>query len=280
MAGPRHGAGVSGFVSPPAGQVNDNDPMTATFDDLVAEAAAAPVEGWDFSWLDGRATEQRPSWGYQRLLSRRLVGASAAVDLQTGGGEVLAAADRFPPAMAATEAWPPNLARATRRLHPRGVVVVATTDEPVLPFGDDAFDLVTSRHPNSVWWSEIARVLRPGGRYFAQHIGPGSAGEIAEFFLGPRPWAPDPRHPDAETAQAHAVGLEVVDVRLERLRMEFFDVGAMVYFLRKVIWIVPGFSVERYRRRLQDLHDRIQAEGRFVAHSTRVLFEAQRRQRR
>jgi hypothetical protein len=46
-----------------------------SFDDLVAEAASAPVDGWDFSWLDGRATEQRPSWGYQRMLGPRLAGA-------------------------------------------------------------------------------------------------------------------------------------------------------------------------------------------------------------
>ena len=37
-------------------------PMTRDFDALVAEADAAPVDGWDFSWLDGRATESRPSW--------------------------------------------------------------------------------------------------------------------------------------------------------------------------------------------------------------------------
>ncbi|EUA35057.1 putative methyltransferase domain protein 2 [Mycobacterium xenopi 3993] len=86
----------------------------------MAQAAAAPVEGWDFSWLDGRGTEERPSWGYQRLMSQRLARASAAVDLQTGGGEVLAGAATFPPTMAATESWPPNAALATRRLHPRG----------------------------------------------------------------------------------------------------------------------------------------------------------------
>ena len=49
-----------------------------------------PVEGWNFSWLDGRATEQRPSWGYQRLLGAKLAAAGAALDIQTGGGEVLA----------------------------------------------------------------------------------------------------------------------------------------------------------------------------------------------
>lgn len=46
--------------------------MTRSFDDLVTEAESAPVEGWDFSWLDGRATEQRPSWGYQRGLGERM----------------------------------------------------------------------------------------------------------------------------------------------------------------------------------------------------------------
>ncbi|EUA40616.1 putative methyltransferase domain protein 2 [Mycobacterium avium subsp. avium 2285 (R)] len=64
--------------------------MRRTFEDLIAEAEAAPVDGWDFSWLDGRATEERPSWGYQRLLRDRLSTVSAALDIHTGGGEVLA----------------------------------------------------------------------------------------------------------------------------------------------------------------------------------------------
>lgn len=78
--------------------------MARTFEDLVAEAASASVGGWDFSWLDGRATEERPSWGYQRQLSQRLANATAALDLETGGGEVLAGAGNFPPTMVATEA--------------------------------------------------------------------------------------------------------------------------------------------------------------------------------
>lgn len=30
-----------------------------------------------------------------------------------------------------------------------------------------------------------------------------------------------------------------MDLRMERLRVEFFDIGAGIYFLRKVIWAVP-----------------------------------------
>jgi SAM-dependent methyltransferase len=250
--------------------------MSRTFDDLVAEAVSVSVDGWDFSWLDGRATEERPSWGYQRLMSQRLATASAALDIDTGGGEVLAGAQTFPPTMAAVESWPPNAALATKLLHPRGVVVVATPAESPLPFTDGAFDLVTSRHPNSVRWAEIARVLRPGGTYFAQHVGPATVAELVELFIGPQPekWAAS--HPDAQGAQAKAAGLQVVEMRMERLRQEYFDIGAVIYFLRKVIWAVPDFTVERYRARLQELHQRIESDGPFVAHATRILVEARK----
>ncbi|MEW2354213.1 class I SAM-dependent methyltransferase [Spirillospora sp. NPDC029432] len=251
--------------------------MPRTFEELVAEGEAAPVAGWDFSWFEGRATEARPSWGYQRLMSERLGRATAALDVQTGGGEVLAGAAAFPPAMVATESWPPNVARATALLHPRGAVVVASPDEPPLPFGDAAFDLVTSRHPATVWWEEIARVLRPGGTYFAQHVGPASVFELVEFFLGPQPEeVRRRRHPEAEARDAEAAGLRITGLRSERLRMEFFDVGAVVHFLRKVIWIVPGFTVDAHRDRLRDLHERIVRDGPFVAHSARTLIEARK----
>jgi len=252
-----------------------DDQLVRDFDDLVAEAQDADVSGWDFSWLDGRATEQRPSWGYQQLMSQRLATVCAGLDIQTGGGEVLAGAERFPLTMAATESWPPNVVLAAQRLHPRGVVVVADPDEPPLPFADESFDLVISRHPARVWWQEIARILRPGGTYLAQHVGPQTLSELYERFLGPQSQVQHGRHPDRERADAEAAGLTLKTVRMERLRVEFFDVGAVVYFLRKVIWTVPDFSVERYWSQLQALHEQILRDGAFVAYSSRVLIEAQ-----
>ncbi|MGO4455557.1 class I SAM-dependent methyltransferase [Arthrobacter sp. RAF14] len=250
--------------------------MAETFEELIELGGTADVSGWDFAWLDGRATEERPAWGYAGLLAERLATASASLDIQTGGGEVLAQAHTFPPVAVATESWPPNVAKATALLHPRGVAVVADQDEPPLPFADGAFDLVTSRHPASIHWEEIARVLRPGGVYFAQHVGPASVFELIEFFLGPQPEARRGRDPERETAGARAAGLEIADLRTARLRIEIRDVAAVVYLLRKVIWWVPGFTVEKYRDRLRDLHELIQAEGPFVAHSTRHLIEARK----
>ncbi|CAL9495389.1 hypothetical protein SUDANB95_03304 [Actinosynnema sp. ALI-1.44] len=249
--------------------------LMRTFEDLVAEAAAVDVSGWDFGWLDGRATEERPPWGYVRLLSRRLPRATAALDIDTGGGEVLSEVPSFPARMCATEGWPPNAERAKALLGPRGVEVVRTPPDSGLPFPDGSFDLVVSRHPVRPDWPEIARVLTPGGHYFAQHVGPGSALELTEYFLGERS-GPDGRDPHTEAAEAEAAGLHVEDLRVARCRMEFFDIGAVVYILRKCVWWVPDFSVDRYTDRLRRMDAQIRAEGGFVAHSTRHLFDLRR----
>jgi hypothetical protein len=127
----------------------------------------------------------------------------------------------------------------------------------------------------TTWWEEIARVLQPGGTYLSQEVGPGSVGELTEFFMGPQPPG-SARDPERARAAAEAAGLEVVDLRLESLRMAFHDVGAVIYFLRKVIWIVPGFTVDRYRGELGTLHDRILTTGPFEAHATRFLIEARK----
>ena len=86
--------------------------MMRDFETLIAEAMEADVDGWGFGWLDNRATEERPPWGFAALQAERLAHVRSALDLDTGGGEVLSEAGRVPERMAATEAWPPNAARA------------------------------------------------------------------------------------------------------------------------------------------------------------------------
>ena len=245
-----------------------------SFEALVADASAAPIRGWDFSWLDGRATEERPSWRYRERVAERAAGASRMLDLECGGAELLVGLPRLPPLLVAAEGYPPNVAVAADRLRPRGGWVVAIDPgREALPFSAGAFDLVTSRHPVTTWWGEIARVLAPGGTYFSQQVGPHSVRELSDALLGPRPASSD-RDPRLAAEAAGVVGLEVRDIRSERLRMTFDDVGAVVYFLRLVVWIVPGFSVERFEDRLRELHDRIERDGPFVAHSSRFLIEA------
>lgn len=246
--------------------------MVATFEELIEEAATAPIDGWDYSWLDGRATEERPAWRYSQLVANRSQAVSSMLDLQTGGGELIAGLPDLPPLTVATEGWEPNVGRAGLRLLPHGAWVVATNDEH-LPFGGGTFDLVTSRHPVATWWDEVARVLRPGGRYLSQQVGPYSMQEVAEFLMGPR-GGPSLRTPELASAGAESAGLRVQQLETTRLRATFSDVGAVVYFLRLVIWIVPNFTVEVYRDQLLALHKQIEDDGPFVAHATRFLIEA------
>lgn len=247
------------------------------FEELVEEASTADVTGWDFSWLAGRATEERPPWGYSRILASRLADVASAVDLDTGGGELIAEMPHLPARMVVTEAWPPNIERARHLLGPRGIDVVPVKAGLPLPLPSATFELVTSRHPVSPGWPEIARILAPQGTYLAQHVGPESASELIEYFLGPLPATPDGRHPDREAAAARAVGLEIRRLRTARCAMRFYDIGAVVYTLRKCVWWVPDFTVERYRDTLEELDRHLRVHGEFLAHSTRTLVEARRR---
>jgi SAM-dependent methyltransferase len=253
---------------------------STTFDDLIGEGASIPTDGWDFSWFDGRASEERPSWGYAKLLADRMTSASAVLDVQTGGGEVLARAleqaERSPVRIAATESWPPNLEIARQTLSRFGASVFEVPDDADLPLSANSFDLVVSRHPVVTIWPEIARVLQPAGTYLSQQVGAGSNRELIDFMMGPQVIG-DSRSPQRAVKDAEEAGLAVVDLRQESLRVVFNDVGAVVYFLRKVLWTVPGFTVDGYRDRLLSLHEKIQRQGPFVAHAERFLIEARKR---
>jgi protein-L-isoaspartate O-methyltransferase len=254
----------------------------AVFDDLIAEGESEPVEGWDFSWFEGRATEERPSWGYTQMLVPRVSAAQGVLDIQTGGGEVLAGVlaqvPEMPKTVAATESWVPNARIARRNLAPFGVSVVEVADDADIPFPADHFDLVISRHPTITIWNEIARVLSRGGTYFSQQVGAGSNRELTDFIMGPQPVS-ERRSAQRAVEQAQNAGLHVVDLRQESLRTVFNDVGAIVYFLRKVYWTVPGFTVDKYGDRLSSLHEKINRDGPFVAHSQRFLIEARKQHR-
>jgi hypothetical protein len=124
-----------------------------------------------------------------------------------------------------------------------------------------------------VHWDEVARVLARGGTYFSQQVGAGSLRELIDFMMGPQEVG-RARDPELAREQATAAGLTVLDLRSEALRIEFSDLAAVIVFLRKVIWTVPNFTVDAYQDRLRALHEQIERDGPFVAHSQRFLIEA------
>jgi SAM-dependent methyltransferase len=201
------------------------------------------------------------------------------LDVQTGGGEcfagALSRASILPKVIAATESWPPNVEIAKRNLKPFEATVFEVRDEVELPFEHESFDLITSRHPTLTLWSEIKRVLTTGGTYFSQQVGAGTNSELTNFMMGPQSISESQRI-EMAIASAKDAGLEVIGTREESLPVVFYDIGAVVYFLRKVIWTVPDFSTSKYRDQLIQLHDLIEREGCFRSHSQRYLIEAKK----
>src|SRR2546423_12258814 len=91
-----------------------------------ASEESQPFSGWDFGHVERRISEDKAPWSYEDFARGVLHGARTAVDLGTGGGEVLASlADTFPDRMVATEAYPPNWIVARDRLAPAGRAAAA-----------------------------------------------------------------------------------------------------------------------------------------------------------
>lgn len=237
-----------------------------TYEDLVAEAVAVPLRGWDFSWLDGRATGSAPSWSYPDIARPLVARSRAVVDLDTGGGELLESLGPLPAGTIATEGWEPNLAVARERLG----VDVRFAPDAALPVGTESADLVLNRH-GRLDPAEVARVLEPGGVLLTQQVGSDDCAEINVALGAPSAYA---KAWDAATAaaQLEIAGLTVTEVREERPDFVFHDAGALVFQLRAVAWQVPDFTVEKYEDALRRIH----AGGEFRARSHRFLIRAER----
>ncbi|MEU4618916.1 class I SAM-dependent methyltransferase [Actinoplanes sp. NPDC023801] len=238
-------------------------------DELDAAATGASMTGWEFAWLDGLAVASEPSWSYLDL-ARALIRRSASLlDLDTGGGELLAELAPLPPHTVAVETWARNTPAARERLAPFGVAV-----QTELPAEENEFDLVLSRH-GRLPGADIARLLKPGGILLTQQVGSDDMAEL-NTALGAPP--PHPRRWDAEVAVTalQVAGLRVTDVREEHPFLVFHDIAAVVRKLRSVPWQIRDFTPLRYEGELARLSATIRARGGFTVRSHRFLVRAER----
>jgi SAM-dependent methyltransferase len=234
----------------------------------------APFIGWDFSHLDGRMIEDQAPWSYSSRAAELMRQAKAVIDLGTGGGErYLKLRPFWPKKVVATEDYPPNFRLATQRLSPYGVRVidVPLTDVDPLPFSDGEFDLVLNRH-SGFNAREVARILAPGGAFLTQQIhGLWAQDLIAAFDASPQ-W-PDATL-DKYVPQLQAAGLAITDTQEWSGQLAFTDVGAIVYYLKAVPWLVPGFSVDTHTQYLLALQRRLENGEALAFTARKYLIEA------
>lgn len=252
-----------------------------TSEELLAEAAAVPIGGWDFSWLGSRMKSEPPPWDYDALVCAHAEGSPDLLDLGTGGGEWLASLPCRPARVVATEGYEPNFPLAAERLEPLGVLLVPAeapdnvdqepgATEPRLPFDDQSFSLVVSRH-ESYLRAEIARILRVAGVFLTQQVGERNEDDV-HTLLGRQPPPTSGWTAERATQQLEAAGLDVTRAEEAQIMMTFSDVGAFAWWLRMIAFAVP-FSLEREHARLVQLHE---SGTSLVIHAQRFLVEARK----
>ncbi len=232
--------------------------------------------GWDFSYLDNRMIEEQPPWSYLARAAELMQRSSAVLDMGTGGGErLLELRKNWPEKVVVTEDYAPNFALAEERLGPLGVKVVSVllTRDGLMPFGNGEFDLVLNRH-SGLNCAEVARLLALGGVFLTQQIhGLWTQDLLAEFGASPQ-W-PDST-PEYYAPRLKAAGLTIEKAEEWEGRLIFLDVGAVVYYLKAIPWLVPGFSVETHADNLIELQERLKREGELVFSARKYLIEARK----
>jgi SAM-dependent methyltransferase len=220
--------------------------------------------------------DEKPPWSYPERAAELMERSSTLLDIGTGGGEkLLALHDHWPAMVVVTEDYPPNVELARDQLEPLGVEVkdAQATDDSPLPFADGTFDLILNRH-SSINCKEVARILTPGGVFLTQQVHHLWAQDLIAVFDATPPF-PDAT-PEYHVPRLIRAGLVIENAEEWLGNLLFTDVGAIVYYLRAVPWLVPGFSVDTHLDNLLRLQRRIEDRGKLVFEARLFWIEARK----
>lgn len=238
-----------------------------------SEENIAHIKGWDFSHIEGRykSYEDELSWDYEAIVKSYLKPYAKLLDIDTGGGEVLLSFRHSYHLTTATEGYPPNVRLCQETLGTKGIRVRAVTDYANMPFEDNEFDIIINRH-GSYDANELYRILKPGGVFITQQVGEDNDRELVEFLL---PQCERP-FPGMNLANQQAIfqqaGFQMLMTGEEYKSIEFYDVGALVWFARIIQWEFKDFSVEGCFDRLLEAEKQIQQEGAIKGNVHRYLI--------
>lgn len=260
--------------------------MSTTFEQLLRDADATPLVGWDLS-CDGRITPTATPWNFEAAVERHARRSPDMLDMGTGGGEWLSRLAHRPARTVATEGWAPNVAVARERLALLGVEVVevegaddnATQGEEQqarLPFADASFHLVVNRHESFVA-SDVHRILVAGGRFVTQQVASDFNADCYALLDLPMPGVPRWQL-DTAVDQLTRAGLVIEQGEEGAELLSFDDIGAFAWYLKHVPYVCPEFTIDGCRVALQRLHARIQESGPLAMRQKLFWLEAVKRQ--
>jgi SAM-dependent methyltransferase len=258
------------------------DTSKKMFETYLEQAQSAPFSGWNFEYIirTGRVIEAPVKWNYYNIVLPYLLNAETMLDMGTGGGEALSRFRPLPPVTYATEQYKPNVAVARKRLEPLGVKVFEIEEEKEppfnasLPFGDEFFDLVISRH-EAYYPQELMRILKPGGVFITQQVGSISVINLKQFLTG-KTEAVSNWNLKSAVEELESAGFQILEQQEDIQFYRFYDVGAVAYLMKAIPWIIEDFTIDRYKDRLWELHIQIHENGFYDTPLHRFIIAAKK----
>lgn len=232
--------------------------------------------GWNFSSIAERSEEEPLPWSYKNLVFQYLKPEQRMLDMGTGGGEFLLTLGHPYEQTAVTEAFLPNYELCVERLAPLGIEVQLVENDCQLNFEDETFDIIINRH-EAFDAGEVKRILKKGGIFLTQQVGPLNNYEFSKDLLGDSKRLPSGTNDyEGELEKIRQLNFEVLNTAEYFPYLRFSDVGALVYFAKIIEWEFPHFSVEKTIDKLIGYHELIERQGYVQSQEHRYLIVAQK----
>ncbi|OOE12687.1 class I SAM-dependent methyltransferase [Fictibacillus arsenicus] len=237
-----------------------------------------PFSGWDFSYITetGRVSSSLLTWSYGSMVLPLIQKSASLLDMGTGGGELLSKLQPFPKEVCATEGYPPNVPVAKERLEPLSIEVYQIGEDDLLPFDDNQFDLIINKH-ESYSPSEVHRVLTDDGIFVTQQVGGADYVDINHALAAPVNDEFSHWELAFSEKELHEIGFEILEAKEEFPIQRFYDIGALLYYLKAIPWQVPDFKSKNYIAQLYEIHEMIQLKGYFDVKQHRFIVKVKKR---
>jgi len=233
---------------------------------------AAVFQGWDFSYIKDRCLGEEPTWDYLALARQFINNSASVLDVATGGGEVFSSLAPFLGKTVAIEGYRPNVAVARKRLAPLGVQVLESKESP-LPFEANTFDLVLNRH-GGLDVAETHRVLQKNGEFLTQQVSGGNLIDLMDAFNAKEKW-PDNTLKIVRQKML-ALGFQIEHAEQWQGKVKYRDIGAVVYVLKAIPWLVDNFTVDSHLDSLLKLQEKLEDNGNLEFTSKLFLISARK----
>lgn len=240
-------------------------------------AAVGERSGWDFSRV--RDDRDPVPWDYPEVVRRYLRADHRVLDVGTGGGErFLGLAPHFESGLGvdASEAMVAT-ARANTPASLAGKVAFARMRAEQLAVEPASFDVVLNRHA-PLCPAEIVPVLRTGGVFITQQVGPRNTENICHIFgCGPGGEYDSPPEPDLWELQDRLrhLGCEPEAWGDYDVVYRFRDVESFVFWL-KAIPMPEDFSVDRHWEQVAHIIATCSGPGGITTNEHRQLLVARK----